>query len=341
MIKYLNRHGDIDEIARIPTINIFNNLTEKVPRFGFIIPTFKRADLLPYAIDSILGQETNEPFEILVVDDNPERDDSTEQLMTSRYNIPGITYYKNTINHRQENNWNKLFALARTEWMIMLHDDDMLFPDYMKYLIECMKYYPNNIGGFFPSFIGGEFTDGQLPERQKSPIHARIIKEVDFLQGCILGAPLGMCVRRDIVNMIGGVNKHSGVAVDYDFYNRFIKYTNVVKMYSYPLGAWRIMDNVSQKVSTVLFCIDWGDILKMDTLEDCGLDWLAPLFKYYLKGFDEQHIRNWYREMGKEIDVSTLRPCSSFDKIVYKVFRFFFAIKRRMRKGSQKIDVAG
>lgn len=340
-MRYLNRKGDLDEIAQIPSINLFNNWTGNPPRFCFIVPTYKRADLLRFALDSILQQVTSESYEILVVDDNPERGDGTERLMMERFNVPGVAYYKNSVNLRQEGNWNKLFQLARTDWLIMLHDDDMLYPDYMKYMLQCMDLYPQGIGGFFPAFIGKGFENGNIPIRVRKDIQARIIKEVDFLQGCILGAPLGMCVRRDLVCQLGGVNKNSSVAVDYDFFNRLVKLTDVVKMYDYPLGVWRIMDNVSQKESTVLYCIQWGDVLKMETLEDCALSWLKPLYKHYLRGFDEQHLRSWYKEMGKNVgDIAILRSCTTFDKMVYRGYLLYFKMRRRFRRRNKRIGVS-
>ncbi len=339
-MKYLSRRGDMDEIAQIPSICIFDNLATGGPRFGFVVPTYRRADLLQYALNSILQQDTAVTFEILVVDDNPVRNDETEQLMTSLYNRPGIAYYKNSQNLRQEGNWNKLFELVRTEWVIMLHDDDMLYPDYMTYLQHCMESFPSSIGGFFPCFIGQTFEDDTLPPRSSSVLNARVIKEVDFLQGCILGAPLGMCVKRTLIHQIGGVNKSSSVAVDYDFFNRLVKAADVVKMYDYPLGVWRIMDNVSQKVETPLFCVHWGDTLKMETLEDCGLRWLAPLFRCYVRGFDRQHICSWYKEMEKgDPDPAVLPKASRWDMVVYKVFRWAFAVNRRIGRKSCQIAI--
>lgn len=342
-MNYLDRMGDMEEIRKIPSVNIFNNWTEEIPKFCFIVPTYKRADLLRYALDSILAQETDVRFEILVVDDNPERGDETEQMMQIRYNCSGVSYYKNSKNHRQEDNWNKLFLLARAEWLIMLHDDDMLYPDYMKYLLKCMSLYSDQIGGYFPSFLEKNFTDGCLGSREKCPIQARVIKEVDFMQGCILGAPVGMCVRRELVNRLGGVNKNSSVAVDYDFYNRLVRVADVVKMYGYPTGVWRVMNtvNVSQHKETVQFCIEWGDVLKLETLEDCGLGWLRPLFLCYLRAFDRQHMESWFRQMGKGTpSEGDLRECSLGDKIVYKLFRIGFSINRRLRIGNKTIQVA-
>lgn len=340
-MRYLDRPGDMQAIADMPSLMIFDQRSSDIPRFGFIVPTYKRADLLQYALESILSQQTEERFEILVVDDNPERNDETEVLMTTRFNLPGIVYYKNMVNHRQENNWNKLFLLSRTEWVIMLHDDDMLYPDYMPCMLKAMKSFPKSIGGFFPSFFGHTFNDNILPERTKpNKIKARIIKETDFIQGNVIGAPLGMCVRRDIIEKIGGVNRNSSVAVDYDFFNRLVRETNLVKMYGYPLGIWRILDNVSQKVDTVLYCIDWGDVLKKETLEDCGLGWLMPFYNGYLRAFANQHIESWYKDMGKGTpERSLFRKCSLADKCIFYTVRFLLRSIRMTRCGNKSIDI--
>lgn len=339
-MKYLNRQGDLNETARIKSIPLIYNWSEEAPNYCFVLPTYKRADLLKYAIQSILNQKGLEDYEILVVDDCPDRNDETERLMMSDFNLQNIAYYKHEKNLGQPGNWNKCFELSRTEWLIMLHDDDMLFPDFFCVLKQLQILYGNSVGGFFPAVQTHSFNDGVLPKRTQSPvIECKIIKERDFIQGNVIGTgALGMTLKRKKVLEMGGVNIHCGPAVDYDFYNRFARVTDIVKLYGYPLGVWRFLDNVTQKVSSVLCCVDLGDVLKMDTLEDCGLGWTKPLFKHYIKGFDEQHIRNWYREMGRDTyEPGTLRPCSLFDKIVYKAYRLYFAINRRLRRGSKRI----
>ena len=337
---YLERKGDMELIAQIPSISIINNWGKTIPTFCFVIPTYRRADLLKYALDSIKAIENAPRYEILVVDDNPERNDETERLMISHYNQPNIAYYKNSKNLRQEGNWNKLFSLARSEWLIMLHDDDMLYPDFFKYLLKAMSIFGDKYGGFFPMFIGHEFSDGTLPNRTTNNIKARVIKEMDFLQGCVLGAPVGMCLKRSIVYEIGGVNNNSGVAVDYDFYNRLVRVTDVVKMYGYPTGVWRMMANVSQHKSTVLTCVEYGDILKRETLQDLGLSWLSKIYECYIRAFDRQHVVSWFVEMKKgQPEEQDLRKCSGFDKVVYKTIRLSLSGIRHLRFANKKIRV--
>lgn len=336
----LGRKGDLEMIARNHSISIINNWSKQIPKFCFIIPTYRRANLLRFALDSILAIEEPPEYEILVVDDNPDRNDDTETLMLECYNLPGIAYFKNSSNLKQEGNWNKLFALSRTEWLVMLHDDDMLYPDYFKCLLKVMNTYGSDYGGYFPMFIGYEFVDNQLPNRKKRNIQARVIKEIDFLQGCILGAPVGMCLKRNIVESIGGVNNNSGVAVDYDFYNRLVRVTDVIKMYGYPIGVWRMMANVSQHKSTVLKCIEYGDILKRETLKDLNMSFLSKIYECYIRAFDRQHVQSWFAEMKKGQPLEDdLKKCSPLDVCVYKAIRFFLTALRHVRLQNKTICI--
>lgn len=340
MMKLLSRKGDLEMIAQNHSISIINNWSNNIPKFCFIIPTYRRANLLKFALDSILAIKKSPEYEILVVDDNPKRNDETEKLMLERYNIPGMAYFKNSSNLKQEGNWNKLFALSRAEWLIMLHDDDMLYSDYFTCLHKVMKTFGTNYGGFFPMFIGHEFSDNLLPSRKKCKIKARVVKEIDFLQGCILGAPVGMCLKRSVVTAIGGVSNNSGVAVDYDFYNRLVRVTDVVKMYGYPTGVWRMMTNVSQNKSTVLACVEYGDVLKRETLKDLKLSFLSSIYECYIRAFDRQHVQSWFAEMKKgQPSEKDLKECSFMDICVYKMIRTFLTILRHIRLQNKTISI--
>ena len=64
----------------------------------------------------------------MVVDNNPERECETEQLLREYKAIPNLFYYKNTENVGMTGNWNKLFELSQTNFVVMLHDDDLINP---------------------------------------------------------------------------------------------------------------------------------------------------------------------------------------------------------------------
>lgn len=338
-MKYLNRHGDLELTMQTPSVCIFNNFSNEIPEFGYIVPTYKRSDLLKYALQSILSQKGMEYVDILVVDDYSQRNDETERMMLSEFNIPGIAYYKNSKNLGQPGNWNKLIGLSRAKWLIMLQDDDMLYPDFFIMMKKCMSLYSDDVKAFFSFVIDHEFTDDTLPERKTRNISARYITEFDFLQGCIIGAgALGMCINRELAVSIGGVNNQSAAAVDYDFYARLAKNCKIVKMYNYPLGVWRTMLNVSQHDSTVRFCIDWGTILKYDTLEDLNAEWFKPVYCKYVSAFNKQHYISWAEMFAKEKSHNA-EQLNVSDKLVLFSFRTFFRICRKLRRGKKNIKI--
>ena len=64
-----------------------------------IITTYRRADMLKRAIDSVLNQ-TYSNIEVIVVDDNDEKSEdrkNTEEIMTSYANNPKVKYIKHKV----------------------------------------------------------------------------------------------------------------------------------------------------------------------------------------------------------------------------------------------------
>lgn len=94
------------------------------------IPTYKRAEFLLDAIDSVLSQENCDlSYEILVVNNDPS--DNMEGIVC-RYKGCRIRFYKNADNYGQVGNINQCVCLAEGEYISFLHDDDLLFPNYFR-----------------------------------------------------------------------------------------------------------------------------------------------------------------------------------------------------------------
>lgn len=160
------------------------------------IPTYCRTDLLGSAIDSALSQTYDKPYEVIVVDNNPQRNDSTESLM-SGYDESNLAYYKNNVNLGMTGNWNEMIALSKGKWVVMLHDDDLLYPDH---LTTVMKFISRHNLGEKGSLICPEYnnsSDHRLPDRK--PVRRFGYKRLsasDFICGNIIGSPVGICINR-------------------------------------------------------------------------------------------------------------------------------------------------
>ena len=90
------------------------------PFFSIVLPTYNRADLLPFSIKSILNQTFGD-FELVISNNNSS--DNTEQVIHS-FNDPRIRYFKTEKLLPVLDNWNFALSQARGEYVTFIGDDD-------------------------------------------------------------------------------------------------------------------------------------------------------------------------------------------------------------------------
>ena len=105
------------------------------PLVSLCIPAYNRARFLGSALDSLLNQ-TFKDFEIIVVDDcSP---DNIKDVV-SKYDDPRIRYYRNETNLGVPSNYNKVFSLARGEFVCLFGDHDEADPHFLEKSLEIMR----------------------------------------------------------------------------------------------------------------------------------------------------------------------------------------------------------
>lgn len=100
------------------------------PLISVIITTYKRADMLPRALDSALSQ-TWPNVEIVVVDDNDPGTafrSATERIMEAYGNDPRVRYIRHPHNRNGAAARNTGIAESRGELVSFLDDDDWYYP---------------------------------------------------------------------------------------------------------------------------------------------------------------------------------------------------------------------
>lgn len=118
-------------------------------RVSVMILTYKRADKLERAINSALNQTYDEPYEVVVLDDC-QYDSDTDTLMReycTKYT--NIVYYRNEHNLGQYANWNRACELCQTTWYCLLHNDDMMLPNYLEEMTRLENDELGLIGTYF------------------------------------------------------------------------------------------------------------------------------------------------------------------------------------------------
>jgi glycosyltransferase involved in cell wall biosynthesis len=189
------------------------------------IPAWERTDLLIEAVRSCLAQTCTD-IEVVVADDS--RSDKVASAMQAFASDSRVRYYRNPQRLGQSGNVNRLFDLARGSRLMLLHDDDALFPDAVEGLDRCWREYPGLIACYGKQYViahsGGDLPDATLdfdrsyhrtPERaglQPSKLWAALVEQMPP-DGAMIDTAAARAVRFRGADVVGD-------DCDYDFIAR-------------------------------------------------------------------------------------------------------------------------
>jgi|694.fasta_scaffold30113_4 glycosyltransferase involved in cell wall biosynthesis len=101
------------------------------------IPTYKNTVSLRRLLTSIRDQDFQD-FEVVICDDTPNQD--VWEIICDFAEIPGLRYEQNNPRLGSPANWNRCLALAKGEWIkIMHHDDWFSSPDSLRSFAEATE----------------------------------------------------------------------------------------------------------------------------------------------------------------------------------------------------------
>lgn len=232
IVNNFSKHKDIE--SKI----IFGK--SQTAKITIAIPTYKRPSLLKETLESAINQSYNKDYVIIVVDNNPERNDETEMMMKQYHNKTNIIYYKNNKNLGMTGNWNRMIQLANSEWIVMLHDDDLLSTDF---LIELLPYLKNNVDLISCKQI---IFKSKIPcsclNKKGKAYHFPI---QHYWKGNTFSIA-GIVMRKSSVIDLGGFNDAYYPTQDSCFWALMTYYKNTITI-DKELSYYRIEDNASLK----------------------------------------------------------------------------------------------
>ncbi|MGB7087209.1 MAG: glycosyltransferase [Phormidesmis sp.] len=109
------------------------------PQVSVCIPTYNRAGILPYAVESVLGQ-TYSDFELLICDDASP--DNTAEVV-GRWSDPRIRYIRHPRNIKRSRNMRSGYEAAQGEYFIKFDDDDALTPTFLEKAVTILDTQPD------------------------------------------------------------------------------------------------------------------------------------------------------------------------------------------------------
>jgi glycosyltransferase involved in cell wall biosynthesis len=179
------------------------------------VTVYNRRDFVQEAIRSALVQTV--PVKVVVVEDCGS-DSSIRNLIVGKFGNR-IEYFRNPRNRGLFDNWNACMEYCRTPWMSVLHDDDLLHPNFVETMLALAKTAPGRALYFGRS--------GQLDEDGRgcsAPAVSwgkswRDIDPIEFAEHCFVMFP-GQLFRVAAVRDIGGFRPVSYFTGDWDLWFR-------------------------------------------------------------------------------------------------------------------------
>ena len=252
-------------------------------KYTIAIPTYNRAHDLKQALDSAIEQDFQGDYNILVVDNNPERNDETETLMLAYRNNKKISYYKNCCNVGMIDNWNKLFMLSETEFVIMLHDDDMIFANYLSEM-DSIVNKRNKIAAVN---VGKKLWDGNTLPCSKEllsgyPIKAYRYSKYSNFAYFHFGAPSGCLFQKSAVVKEGGFDKSGYPSSDYILIQKLSLAGYDVFQTKEEYMLYRVGTNTTAKPETAIAWLEVDSCIKEQLGKILGIpELLVKLVKYF------------------------------------------------------------
>jgi len=228
------------------------------PLVSIIIPVYKRLEYLHEAINSAIDQRNIDfVYEIIVVCDDP----GTQLPQINEYRqIKNLYFYRNRRNLGLYNNSNLAAKIARGRYISFLHDDDILYPDYLseteKFLLSekdacCVLA---NRDTTFTSFSIKRHIKRfvLLPSLAIRRIFSKRYKLITLREGLtyllsnVYKAPsCGALFEKEAFLKSGGFNQDFWPVSDYYFFLKF-NLSHPVYMSRKKLACYRWFDNLSQ-----------------------------------------------------------------------------------------------
>ena len=200
------------------------------PLISVIIPTYNVSrKLLSDCIDSVLNQSyTN--FEICIADDNSTLNETIETLKEYEKNDKVKVVYRK-VNGMISESSNTALSIAEGEFIVLLDNDDLIEKDALYYIVEVLNK-DKSIDMIYTDEDKLDFNGRKMEPHFKPDYSPDTLMSVNYI--CHL-----CCMRKSIVDKLGGFRSEFDGSQDYDLFLRFTEVTDKIYHIRKVLYHWR------------------------------------------------------------------------------------------------------
>lgn len=236
---------------------------DRIPLVTILITTYKRPELLRQALESALNQKGFDDYQIIIADNEgrPIEEETPTAQVVKEYTDEKVIYYR----HSEEVSFRMDSAakLAKSPWIVFLHDDDLLAENHLMIMTEVIKKHKEIkfLACAMKSFSAED--EGRL-EQDGDGSEYRIYRYLrDTTCFCDWTGLLGALINRKCYIAIGGTPSISMGMGDVAFVANFLyhfgtyKYSGGKPLYFYRVGEQQATyfdrDNMRIKVNEFFF----------------------------------------------------------------------------------------
>lgn len=182
------------------------------PLITFGIPTYNRPHLLAETLASIAAQTAAADYEVIVCDDGvlPETAATVARFPADRF-----FYHRNTPTLGPVPNWNECLRRARGRWVMILHEDDTLYPWYLAAVLPRLR---DGLAAVCTKTVSGPVPPSLSPPPPGAPA-VLAYPPAYFLKSSMTPFP-GVLFPRELGQRLGGFDERAGPLADYEFWYR-------------------------------------------------------------------------------------------------------------------------
>lgn len=287
------------------------------PLVSIMIPTFRRPELLRYAIKTALQQDTSLDYEVVVVDN--EQDSIVAQrvdAVVSEFNSPKLRLYRNSQNLGMFGNWNRCIKLARGGWFTILNDDDFLLPFFLQEF-ELLSVEVENPQLIQLGYLNYDMRHSKAPPIIKQrPKKIRELSPCELLYGNKRAGSLGVFYKTDQALSIGGFDVGCYPVADLYFYFNYMKCFFGAYESNRVACGYRIFENESQRPEVLAGFVGGEYKLRRYLCENGRF---SRLSSFYSNLVLNSHIYNLEKAWGVELDRDLVKSLSGAPGLAFRM----------------------
>ena len=193
------------------------------PLVSVIIPTYKRPNVLPRSINSVLNQSYDN-FEIIVVDDNFAGSDErkkTEIIMKQYLENSKVIYIQHPDNRNGSAARNTGFGISRGKYIMFLDDDDEFTKDKILMQVQCLENRDMTWGACYTGYVRVNSNNKVVAKGAEVREGALLVEELK--RNLFVHAGSNLMVRRCVMEELDGFDESFLRNQDVEFLVRLLK----------------------------------------------------------------------------------------------------------------------